>query len=396
MSTKMVDNNNPFLSAISELDTSTFKLAAPGSEFQTTGEWLSNSWMDTDWPSLTSPPTSEANSCGESIFSIEGMSEPGLSCGSTNQSPNSETEFFVPPQLTFEDLQLDSHEPEGALSFSLGEGSNLQLTDLHENDQDLLQYLANDNPKFDETEPIHSLHATDNPDSAEDVPMTAVNKEQIDISNVSSEYSDMLDRNQYAQKSDLTLREKLHRTVKNRKARVTSVSSNCSEEKLMPGSHVATRKGQPSKIIEQCNMKLGNSNTNRNALNAKINRERKKVYMQELEHEVHQLRSENKGLKSSRTLLTTQNNDLQKEVEYLKSVLQNESALAGVLGNIGAKPGLRLSSSFCKRSASSESDHDYDSSKKGRRSGVCLHVRSEDDISIELCSHCATEAEGSR
>lgn len=153
---------------------------------------------------------------------------------------------------------------------------------------------------------------------------------------------------------------------------------------------------------------------NRNALNAKLNREKKKAYMAELERRESQLGNENTRLKYAVGKLAAERNKLQDEVKYLRSVLANDSALADLVGAI--RGGVRLSSKFStgvKRSRvedAVETDHDYAPARKSTRrateedesespaasagSGICLHVR-EDFLSLEFCEKCSKMSRGS-
>lgn len=136
----------------------------------------------------------------------------------------------------------------------------------------------------------------------------------------------------------------------------------------------------------------------KNAKQAKINREKKKVYIKSLEDNIDTLKTENVGLKDRMGKLEHHKNALEEEVEYLKSVLANQSTLSNLLKNIpNAK--VHLSSSFSDRKRGASHDHDYQgrvmrSSKKAKTAGVCLHVENE-NVSLEFCSSCSKNAQGS-
>lgn len=133
----------------------------------------------------------------------------------------------------------------------------------------------------------------------------------------------------------------------------------------------------------------------KNAVQAKINREKKKVYMKTLEDEIEDLKCENFTLKESSRKAIDEKNELLEEVEYLRSVLANQSVLSGLLKNIGNVENVKLSSSTRKRSA--DLDHDYHNAPKHARSsakktaGICLHV-DQGNLSLEFCSKCASMA----
>lgn len=144
-------------------------------------------------------------------------------------------------------------------------------------------------------------------------------------------------------------------------------------------------------------MKALDERNKKNAVQAKLNREKKKAYIKNLEDEIDELKSENAALKISNEKNLKENKALHEEIDYYRSVLANQSALAGLLKNIGSVSNVRLSSSIgCKRSA--ESDHEYSStnvpssskrSKSAKSAGVCLHV-DQGLVSLEFCSKCAS------
>ena len=140
----------------------------------------------------------------------------------------------------------------------------------------------------------------------------------------------------------------------------------------------------------------------KNAIQAKINRQKKKAYVEDLESKVSTLARENDSLKKESKKLVKEKSSLEEEVAYLRSVLANQSALSGLLKNIENVQNVRLTSSF-SRKRSADLDHDYGEKptvKKPRRSvvpavsgGVCLHV-DKNDVSIEFCHHCAKRSKG--
>lgn len=135
---------------------------------------------------------------------------------------------------------------------------------------------------------------------------------------------------------------------------------------------------------------------NRNALNARMNRQKKKAYMASLESQKARLLYENKRMKSALSSLVSERSDLIDEVRYLKSVLANDSILAQLVQNIKG-PQLKLSSRFdgaAQKRKDAEFDHNYGpATKQGESSvkaagGICLHV-TENRLTMELCHHCA-------
>lgn len=142
------------------------------------------------------------------------------------------------------------------------------------------------------------------------------------------------------------------------------------------------------KVLEDRNRK--------NAEQAKLNRQRKKVYVQSLEKTVKESQGHVDMLQKRLEAETAEKDSLKQEVEYLKAVLANQSALAGLLKNIPSVGGVNLSSSFMSQKRSAEMDHSYTPNKKQcsqplTSAGVCLHV-DDDNVSLEFCYHCAKKA----
>ncbi|XP_041469290.1 uncharacterized protein LOC121419067 [Lytechinus variegatus] len=176
---------------------------------------------------------------------------------------------------------------------------------------------------------------------------------------------------------------------------------------------------------------------NRNAVMAKLNRERKKQLMVELEEKVGLLDTENDALKKQNVRLRKRVDILSRELQYVKNVLANQSTLSSLLKNIKAT-GLEFHTSMPLQSNPSrvakgisrvnqkrkrQFDHDYcleqnddefqspkvaRSGSKGKKDdgktdanvnlsncdavgGVCLHVLGE-NVSLEFCSKCSAKA----
>lgn len=135
----------------------------------------------------------------------------------------------------------------------------------------------------------------------------------------------------------------------------------------------------------------------KNAEQAKINRQKKKAYVSGLEQTVEETQARADNLQKRLQEVETERDSWKKEVEYLKAVLANQSALAGLLKNIPHVEGVTLSSSFSSQKRSAEMDHSYTPSSKKQctqplsSAGVCLHVDS-DKVSLEFCHHCAQNA----
>ncbi|ESO96551.1 hypothetical protein LOTGIDRAFT_115634, partial [Lottia gigantea] len=139
---------------------------------------------------------------------------------------------------------------------------------------------------------------------------------------------------------------------------------------------------------------------------AKVNREKKKAYINGLEDELAQVKDSNAQLQQENVKLNSEKDSLAEQVEYLKSVLANQSTLSKVLNTMENLKGVRLTSSISgsSRKRALNADHSYGSksqkmdeteavseSHSKSSAGVCLHVH-EETVSLELCSHCSRMA----
>ena len=132
----------------------------------------------------------------------------------------------------------------------------------------------------------------------------------------------------------------------------------------------------------------------KNAEAAKQNRLKKKAYLENLEAEAETLREENKRLKSCCSSYERTTKDLAEEVEYLRSVIKNQSSLSTLLQNIPNVKSVKLSSPLGKRPTMESGIPAESSAKRAKMSssgGVCLHV-AKDTVSLEFCPHCSIHA----
>ena len=138
----------------------------------------------------------------------------------------------------------------------------------------------------------------------------------------------------------------------------------------------------------------------KNAEAARQNRLKKKKYLEELEKDRADVKRENVVLKTKCHEYQQRCQRLQAEVEYLKSVIANESMLSSLIQNIPDIPNVRLSSSFSSRKRPHTTTSSKDGTPASKRSksskdttsgGICLHV-ANDLVSIEFCQHCSKQA----
>ena len=159
---------------------------------------------------------------------------------------------------------------------------------------------------------------------------------------------------------------------------------------------------------------------NRNAVMARLNRERKKKYVSNLESEVSTLRKQNASLSEENQNLKVSISDCREELAYLRNVLENQSmlssvitAVSGVVGvnlkgivkasndknkfgdkrSISANKGIAIGSNRSQQYHKAESENGEQNSAPfiSEGNGVCLHVQQE-NVSIEFCHHCSAHA----
>eukprot|EP00112_Aurelia_sp_Birch-Aquarium-sp1_P001295 Seg11358.1 transcript_id=Seg11358.1/GoldUCD/mRNA.D3Y31 product="CREB/ATF bZIP transcription factor" protein_id=Seg11358.1/GoldUCD/D3Y31 len=160
---------------------------------------------------------------------------------------------------------------------------------------------------------------------------------------------------------------------------------------------------------------------NRNAIMARLNRQRKKRYVNNLESEVSSLRKENTSLLSENRNLKGEISSCKEELAYLKNVLANQSMLSSVIKAVSCVPGVNISGVV---PSNDTNDHDTmdgaeipkmsGTSEKSKRqrnqnswqanaktglgassnAGICLHV-SQENVSVEFCQHCSKHAKKS-
>lgn len=161
------------------------------------------------------------------------------------------------------------------------------------------------------------------------------------------------------------------------------------------------------------------SNRLKAAAAARLNRQKKKLYVQGLETRLQGLAAENRQLRDRNRGLCRRLRDLERETGYLRAVLANQSALGRLLGRLAGDGAgslglrMRVSTSLFQETAAAAGacgetgDHDYalpvraeDPAEEklrpssGGPGGVCLHV-DRDHLSVEFCSLCSKRAASS-
>lgn len=160
---------------------------------------------------------------------------------------------------------------------------------------------------------------------------------------------------------------------------------------------IAASDGRFSPDLQMKNRKNPVSHvSNKNAIAARLNRLKKKEYVNNLERKVGMLLTENGTLKQENCQLTKRVEELEDETRYLRAVLANQSVLAQLLSRLSGVNGMKLSSSLFQNS--NPNDHDYALPRKQAKvkeketsGGVCLHV-DQNHVSVEFCRECAESA----
>lgn len=164
--------------------------------------------------------------------------------------------------------------------------------------------------------------------------------------------------------------------------------------------------GSPGELEEDFleAFKTRGSCMSKNAIAARENRIKKKLYVKKLERSVRALSTENATLKQRSVEMSREIEELSDEVQYLRSVLCNVDEISTLVHNIrSVRPSLATSLSdgllegVPAKRRKIEADHDYISTGGKRRppvekaGGVCIHV-ANGAVSLEFCHRCAGKA----
>lgn len=170
----------------------------------------------------------------------------------------------------------------------------------------------------------------------------------------------------------------------------------CEEESVSPG-YLEDEEEDYSDA-----MKTRGSCMSKNAIAARENRIRKKLYVNKLERSVRHLSTENATMKRRAQEMRREIEELSEEVQYLRSVLCNADEIKTLVRSIRAvRPSLATStkSGDTLKRERVEEDHDYVAAGGKRRphvdkkaGGVCIHV-ANGTVSLEFCHRCAAKSE---
>lgn len=125
---------------------------------------------------------------------------------------------------------------------------------------------------------------------------------------------------------------------------------------------------------------------NRNALMARENRMKKKLYVENLEQSVEKIRNENKKLSSILDNQSTVISDLRKELKYLKNVLANSSDIGRLLKCINQNTGMPVTSSVNNNIKFDATSREHPWSEDAKRQLEELNNLTVDEFNGELSS----------
>ncbi|TKS76934.1 CREB/ATF bZIP transcription factor Host cell factor-binding transcription factor [Collichthys lucidus] len=152
----------------------------------------------------------------------------------------------------------------------------------------------------------------------------------------------------------------------------------------------------PSDLKTKSRPNQSSHRINKNAIAARMNRLKKKEYVNSLEKKVGILSTEKDELRQENLQLTKRVEELEDETRYLRAVLANESMLAQLLSRLSGVNGMKLSCSLFQGPDANE--HNYALPRKRVKveeketsGGVCLHV-DKNRVSVEFCTKCAESA----
>ncbi|XP_054262229.1 uncharacterized protein LOC128986111 isoform X2 [Macrosteles quadrilineatus] len=116
-----------------------------------------------------------------------------------------------------------------------------------------------------------------------------------------------------------------------------------------PKSNLSLKMSQWEKSCQE-NGKRRSKCTSKNAMNARLNRLKKKQYIENLENRNAKLESEKQSLKSMLGTKIKEVESLKRRTLYLESVIKNESEIASVLRCVRQHTGLEVTSSLLRPS----------------------------------------------
>lgn len=143
----------------------------------------------------------------------------------------------------------------------------------------------------------------------------------------------------------------------------------------------------------------------KNAVAARENRQKKKMYIHNLERKVAILTNENGDLQKRLNQSEKEASDLKNEVEYLSAIIANVDGISALVKHVSKAPGISFigtslnasgNGSHCK-STSPPVTNDVAVRRSSRihskvdNPGICFHV-TNNNVSLEFCKMCSSKA----
>ncbi len=142
----------------------------------------------------------------------------------------------------------------------------------------------------------------------------------------------------------------------------------------------------------------------RNAIAARENREKKKLYVEELENKLTVLTKDNEVMAANMNSFKKRNGELESENTYLKAVLANMPQIAALIDHMATVPTVSLIGTSFKPNEQvlgnphkkSSNPVESNSVRKSHRiaakmdgPGICFHINGSNCMSLELCNKCS-------
>lgn len=142
----------------------------------------------------------------------------------------------------------------------------------------------------------------------------------------------------------------------------------------------------------------------KNAEMARVSRQKKKDHLYNLENEVKRLTEDNSKLKKENKSFLSIVKHKDREINYLKNILANHSALSQMLDYLKLKEKIHLSAEFSSNNhwpqistpncdQTSYDDEYYTTNNHPHVAGICLHFKPDNHVSLEFCVKCSQSSQ---
>lgn len=143
----------------------------------------------------------------------------------------------------------------------------------------------------------------------------------------------------------------------------------------------------------------------KNAEMARVSRQKKKDHLHNLENEVKRLTEDNSKLKKENKSYLSIVKHKDREINYLKNILANHSALSQMIDYLKLKEKIHLSAEFSSNNhrpqistpncdQTSYDDEYYTTNNNHPHvAGICLHFKPDNHVSLEFCVKCSQSSQ---